>query len=115
MRYTRREAGKLALNALPAALLARPFVAQAQARPNSVVNGVNVGAITYSYRTMPDQSAEATLKYSSARASARSSSWGDLLKRLRARRQRRKAAVAAAAVSPQLPSSRPHSMTPPTN
>src|SRR6187431_2959094 len=43
MRYTRREAGKLALTALPAALLVR--------------------AITYSYRTMPDQSAEATLKY----------------------------------------------------
>ena len=63
MRYTRREAGKLALTALPATLLARPFMAQAQTRPNSVVNGVNVGAITYSYRTMPDQSAEATLKY----------------------------------------------------
>jgi sugar phosphate isomerase/epimerase len=63
MRYTRREAGKLALTALPATLLARPFMAQAQTRPNSVVNGVNVGAITYSYRTMPDQSAEATLRY----------------------------------------------------
>src|SRR4029453_1160158 len=63
MRYTRREAGKLALTALPAALLVCRLTALAQARPNSVVNGVNVGAITYSYRTMPDQSAEATLKY----------------------------------------------------
>ena len=63
MRYTRREAGKLALSALPASLLARPFTALAQARPNSVINGVRVGAITYSYRTMPDQSAEATLRY----------------------------------------------------
>src|SRR6187402_514591 len=63
MRYTRREAGKLALTALPATLLVRPFTAEAQARPNSVINGVSVGAITYSYRTMPDQSAEATLRY----------------------------------------------------
>ncbi len=64
MRYTRREAGKLALTALPAAsLLARPFAAVAQTRPNSTINGVRVGAITYSYRTMQDQSAEATLRY----------------------------------------------------
>ena len=64
MRYTRREVAKLALTALPAALpLARPLSALAQARPNSTINGVRVGAITYSYRTMPDQSAEATLRY----------------------------------------------------
>jgi sugar phosphate isomerase/epimerase len=64
MRYTRREAAQLALTALPAAsLLARPFAALAQAKPNSTINGVRVGAITYSYRTMRDQSAEATLKY----------------------------------------------------
>ena len=64
MRYTRREVGKLALSALPAAsLLARPFALLAQTRPNSTINGVRVGAITYSYRTMPDQSAEATLRY----------------------------------------------------
>src|SRR5688500_12835214 len=64
MRYTRREAGKLALTALPAAsLFGRPFDALAQAKPNSTINGVRVGAITYSYRTMKDQSAEATLKY----------------------------------------------------
>jgi sugar phosphate isomerase/epimerase len=63
MRYTRREAAKLAVTALPAALVIRPFSALAQARPNSTINGVRVGAITYSYRTMPNQSAEATLKY----------------------------------------------------
>lgn len=64
MRYTRREAAKLALAALPAAsLLARPRAALAQARPNSTIDGVRVGAITYSYRTMPDQSAEAILGY----------------------------------------------------
>ncbi|GAB3274126.1 hypothetical protein GCM10027347_46820 [Larkinella harenae] len=32
-------------------------------KPNSLINGVQVGVITYSFRDMPDQSAEATLKY----------------------------------------------------
>ena len=64
MQYTRREAAKLALTALPAAtLLARPLSLFGQARPNSTINGVRVGVITYSYRTMPDQSAEAMLRY----------------------------------------------------
>jgi sugar phosphate isomerase/epimerase len=67
MSYTRREFGKLALAGLPAAaVLARTegiFAAFAQAKPNSLINGVQIGAITYSYRSMPDQSAEATLKY----------------------------------------------------
>jgi sugar phosphate isomerase/epimerase len=65
MRYTRRDFAKLALTAFPAAsLVVRPFSALAQAgRPNSTINGVHVGAITYSYRTMPDQSAEAMLRY----------------------------------------------------
>ena len=67
MSYTRREFGKLALAGLPAAaVLARTdsiFGAFAQAKPNSLINGVQVGTITYSYRQMPDQSAEATLKY----------------------------------------------------
>ena len=35
----------------------------AQAKPNSKFGGVQIGVITYSYRSMPDQSAEATLKY----------------------------------------------------
>ena len=65
MLYTRRDIGKLALMALPAAsLMESPFAALAQTRkPNSVIGGVTIGTITYSYRSMPDQSAEATLRY----------------------------------------------------
>src|SRR6478672_9687236 len=64
MLYTRREIGKLALMAPAAALAERAFPASAQARkPNSVIGGVTLGTITYSYRSMPDQSAEATLRY----------------------------------------------------
>jgi len=64
---TRREFGKLTLAGLPAtAFLGTSesvFGAFAQAKPNSVFGGVQIGTITYSYRSMPDQSAEATLKY----------------------------------------------------
>ena len=65
MTFSRRQFGKLALSALPAACMpARQVFAQtAQRRPNSVINGVNIGTITYSYRSMPDQSAEAILRY----------------------------------------------------
>ena len=66
MRYTRRDIGRLALSALPAAaLLEHPVSALAQGprKPNSVINGVNLATITYSYRSMPDQSAEAILRY----------------------------------------------------
>src|SRR5262245_6090244 len=62
MEYTRRELGKLALAGIPgAALLGRSVFAQA--KPNSFINGVQVGTITYSYRSMPDQSAQALLGY----------------------------------------------------
>jgi sugar phosphate isomerase/epimerase len=66
MSHTRREFGKVALAGLPAlALFDRTLVGSAlvQARPDSLINGVQIGAITYSYRSMPDQSAEATLRY----------------------------------------------------
>ena len=67
MAYTRREFGKIAVAGLPAAAVLGHnesiFGALAQAKPNSVINGVQIGTITYSYRSMPDQSAEATLKY----------------------------------------------------
>jgi sugar phosphate isomerase/epimerase len=64
MTITRREFGKLALGATAASHLANPLAAFAQAhRPNSLINGVQLGTITYSYRSMPDQSAEATLRY----------------------------------------------------
>ena len=60
--YTRREIAKLTLAGLPATALAGRH-AFAQTRPNSIINGVHVGVITYSYRTMPDQGGEATLRY----------------------------------------------------
>jgi sugar phosphate isomerase/epimerase len=66
MDYTRREFTKLALTAAPAiGLIGEPAFGstRVQAKPNSLINGVQVGAITYSYRQMPDQSAEATLQY----------------------------------------------------
>lgn len=66
MAYTRREFTKLALTATPAlGMLGAPRTAESwwQPKPNSKWSGVQVGAITYSYRSMPDQSAEATLKY----------------------------------------------------
>jgi sugar phosphate isomerase/epimerase len=61
MLYTRREIGKLAL-AVPAAGLVPAWVL-GQSKPNSKIDGVQIGTITYSYRSMPDQSAEAVLKY----------------------------------------------------
>ena len=63
MRYTRREFGKLALAGLPAAALLETPLLALQAKPNSKIAGVQIGVITYSYRSMPDQTAEATLKY----------------------------------------------------
>ena len=66
MSVTRREFGRLALATVPAALVSERSLSGslfAQARPNSLINGVQIGAITYSYRSMPDQSAEATLRY----------------------------------------------------
>jgi hypothetical protein len=67
MRYTRRDLGTIAL-AMPAATMlggakrAFPVGPQA-ARPDSLINGVQIGTITYSFRSMPDQSGEATLHY----------------------------------------------------
>jgi sugar phosphate isomerase/epimerase len=67
MEYTRRDFARLALAAVPASgLLEKVLVASAPdaaGRPNSLINGVQIGTITYSYRSMPDQSGDATLKY----------------------------------------------------
>jgi sugar phosphate isomerase/epimerase len=53
---TRRDLGKLALAAIPASRLL--------AKPNSNFDGVQIGVITYSYRSMPGSNdAEALLKY----------------------------------------------------
>jgi sugar phosphate isomerase/epimerase len=67
MEYTRRDLGKLALAVSGAALFGRTETLldalQQAPKPNSKFKGVQIGTITYSYRSMPDQSAEATLKY----------------------------------------------------
>src|ERR1035441_9851145 len=54
MTFTRRDFAKLAAVALPAATLL--------AKPNSNFGGVQIGAITYSFRALPS-SAEQVLKY----------------------------------------------------
>jgi len=40
-----------------------PAILKTYGKPKSLIKGVQIGVITYSYRSMPDQSAEATLKY----------------------------------------------------
>ncbi|EAR02411.1 sugar phosphate isomerase/epimerase family protein [Maribacter sp. HTCC2170] len=44
-------------------LFGAPAILKYYNKPNSVFNGVQLGVITYSFRSMEDQSAEATLKY----------------------------------------------------
>lgn len=44
-------------------LFGAPSILKFSNKPNSVIKGVQIGVITYSFRSMPDQSAEATLKY----------------------------------------------------
>src|SRR5262245_26205873 len=63
MSYTRREFGKLAVGMVPAATFLQSRSGANAPKPNSVINGVNISTITYSYRSMPDQSAEAMLRY----------------------------------------------------
>ena len=64
MTYSRRDFGKIAISGIPLATLALSgknlFAAE---KPNSKINGVQIGVITGSYRSMPDQSVEATLQY----------------------------------------------------
>ena len=61
MLYSRRDAGKMGLAAGLASVFGSKLMGAA--KPNSKIKGVQIGTITYSYRSMPDQSAEATLKY----------------------------------------------------
>ncbi len=66
MSVTRRQFGKLAMATVPAALIGGRSPASAtvrQSRPTSLINGVQVGVITYSYRALPAQGADAVLKY----------------------------------------------------
>lgn len=55
--------GAAGLVAAPAWLQGAPSILKSYNKPNSIINGVQIGCITYSFRSMPDQSAEATLKY----------------------------------------------------
>ena len=61
MLYTRRDVGRFAL-AAGALGIASPRIFAA-AKPDSKIKGIQIGAITYSYRSMPDQTAEAHLQY----------------------------------------------------
>lgn len=49
--------------AVTPSLWGAPAIIRSYGKPDSLINGVQIGTITYSYRSMPDQSAEATLKY----------------------------------------------------
>jgi sugar phosphate isomerase/epimerase len=51
---TRRQFGQLAIAAVPASLLFREISLDAQAKINSRFGGVQIGAITYSLRSIPD-------------------------------------------------------------
>jgi sugar phosphate isomerase/epimerase len=55
--------GLAGLVTAPAWLQGAPALIKSFNKPDSVINGVQIGCITYSFRSMPDQSAEATLKY----------------------------------------------------
>ncbi len=47
----------------PSWLQGAPSLIKSWNKPDSLINGVQIGCITYSFRSLPDQSAEATLKY----------------------------------------------------
>lgn len=47
----------------PTELIGMPAILKHYGKPNSLLKGVQIGTITYSFRSMPDQSAEATLQY----------------------------------------------------
>jgi len=44
-------------------VIGAPGILKLYGKQDSLIKGVQIGVITYSYRSMPDQSAEATLKY----------------------------------------------------
>lgn len=55
--------GLAGLVTTPTWLKGAPALIKSFNKPDSFINGVQIGCITYSFRSMPDQSAEATLKY----------------------------------------------------
>src|SRR5438034_10122144 len=54
MRFSRREFGKLPLAGLPAAWVLGSLPLSAGAKIDSKINGVQIGAITYSFRSIPN-------------------------------------------------------------
>lgn len=55
--------GATGLALTPSWLQGAPSIIQSWNKPDSLINGVQIGCITYSFRSLPDQSAEATLQY----------------------------------------------------
>ncbi|SEJ38857.1 Sugar phosphate isomerase/epimerase [Cyclobacterium xiamenense] len=55
--------GLVGVSLSPSWLQGAPSIIRSYNKPNSKINGVQIGCITYSFRSMPDQSAEATLNY----------------------------------------------------
>lgn len=55
--------GAAGLALAPAWLQGTPALIRSYNKPDSKINGVQIGCITYSFRSLPDQSAEATLGY----------------------------------------------------
>ncbi len=55
--------GATGLALTPSWLQGAPSLIKSWNKPDSMINGVQIGCITYSFRSLPDQSAEATLQY----------------------------------------------------
>lgn len=55
--------GATGLALTPSWLQGAPSLIKSWNKPDSLINGVQIGCITYSFRSLPDQSAEATLQY----------------------------------------------------
>jgi sugar phosphate isomerase/epimerase len=55
--------GATGLALTPSWLQSAPSIIKSWNKPDSLINGVQIGCITYSFRSLPDQSAEATLQY----------------------------------------------------
>lgn len=62
-RFLGTTASLLAGLAATPSLIAAPNIIRRYNKPDSLINNVQIGTITYSFRSMPDQSAEATLQY----------------------------------------------------
>lgn len=61
--FLRNSSGLVGGLVLGNSMIGMPAIIKSFNKPNSLINGVQIGTITYSFRDLPDQSAEATLKY----------------------------------------------------